>query len=113
MAMLWVPSSCSLRDFNGSHFCELLAGRRLLFIGDSTMQQLASVVMNTLAWTEGRSGSACSAQVLFGHSDTLVGRGMGNLNRGEPWLKWIDAAQPAVASTCEGLQIWFTGVAYA
>ena len=32
------------------------------------------------------------AQVLFGHSDTLVARSLGHNSRGEHWLRWAEAS---------------------
>ena len=53
--MLWEPSGCRLRDFSASAFCTALGDRTLLLVGDSTMQQLASVLMNGLAWEEAQA----------------------------------------------------------
>ena len=41
----WHPAHCQVTPFDGESFCAALGARRLLFVGDSTMQQMASVVM--------------------------------------------------------------------
>ena len=44
----WTPSGCQLPAWNATRFCALLGGKKLLFVGDSTMQQTASVVSRTV-----------------------------------------------------------------
>ena len=48
-ALEW-SGDCQLPKWNASRFCELLGGRRVLFVGDSTMQQTAAVLMSAIAW---------------------------------------------------------------
>ena len=55
LSLLWEPSSCRLRDFSAAAFCTALGDRTLVVVGDSTMQQLASVLMNGLAWEEAQA----------------------------------------------------------
>ena len=55
LSLLWEPSGCRLRDFSAAAFCAALGDRTLLLVGDSTMQQLASVLMNGLAWEEAQA----------------------------------------------------------
>ena len=55
LSLLWAPSRCRLRDFSAAAFCAALGDRTLLLVGDSTMQQLASVLMNGLAWEESQA----------------------------------------------------------
>ena len=55
LSLLWAPSRCRLRDFSAAAFCAALGDRTLLLVGDSTMQQLASVLMNGLAWEEAQA----------------------------------------------------------
>ena len=55
LSLLWEPSGCRLREFSAEAFCTALGDRTLLLVGDSTMQQLASVLMNELAWEEAQA----------------------------------------------------------
>ena len=74
LAYRWVPSRCRLREFDAAAFCRLLGSRRILFVGDSTMQQTANAVMGQVVWDLGRlnSTAGCESQLFFGLSDTLV-----------------------------------------
>ena len=59
----WRPSSCELPSFDPRKFCQLLNGRRMLFIGDSTVEQAASVLMNSVQmgyWGTGETSCATS-----------------------------------------------------
>ena len=107
----WVPRSNRLHEWNATRFCEILAHRRLLFIGDSTQQQTASVLMSAVAWgyhtaAGGTANSRptrrlrgnCASQISFGKSDTLVGRSLGRLNRGRPWHEWVAREEPAMSN---------------
>ena len=57
---IWKPSRCELLDFNGSKFCELLGGRKILLQGDSTMTQSYVTLINMLIAT---GGSKCKSQI--------------------------------------------------
>ena len=46
--MEWVPDDCRLPKSDASLFCELLGTRKMLLIGDSTMAQTATVLMNAI-----------------------------------------------------------------
>ena len=93
LSMQWESApGCSLRRWSAKSFCRALGARRLLFLGDSVMQQLAAVAMNAVAWDDG----GCSHQLVFGASDTLINARMGASNRGEHWLRWVDAVAPDV-----------------
>ena len=48
----WVPHACSLREFEPRDFCMRLGNRTVLLVGDSTMEQAASTLMNA-AFSEG------------------------------------------------------------
>ena len=104
--------------WNATRFCKLLAGRRMLFVGDSTMQQTASVVMSAVSWPYhtkhggtadsepiGRTGS-CASQLTFGKSDTLIGRPLGRLNRGKPWHEWVNLEKPAIVVLSAGAHVY-------
>ena len=38
--MRWVPSSCELAEWNATTFCKALGDRKMVMIGDSTMEQV-------------------------------------------------------------------------
>mmetsp|Transcript_70616 Transcript_70616/g.117262 ORF Transcript_70616/g.117262 Transcript_70616/m.117262 type:complete len:331 (-) Transcript_70616:407-1399(-) len=111
LSMEWVPSECALRDWDAAAFCRSLRGRRILFVGDSIMHEIASVVMNSVAWDEARNRSTrrCSRQIIFGMSDTLVARKMGAQNRGEHWLTWVGAVQPDIVVLSASAHIYGYG----
>ena len=82
---------CVLPKWDARAFCEALGSRRILFIGDSTMQQHAASVAHAVRWgsaqgfTQG-DGASCAARLLAGVSDTLLGRPrFGANNRGHAW----------------------------
>ena len=80
-----------LPPWSAARFCAALGGqRRILMVGDSTMQQTASALMSLIAFTGGR----CQTQIHFGMGDTLVGRELGVLNRGRPWTEWARRLAP-------------------
>jgi hypothetical protein len=66
LAMEWEPNGCRLHEWSAEAFCAALGRRRLLFVGDSTMQQLATVVMNGVAWEEAQA-SGCDAASSHRH----------------------------------------------
>ncbi|GAX22800.1 hypothetical protein FisN_24Lh081 [Fistulifera solaris] len=63
----WMSPSL-VQPFNATYTCELLGKRRVLIVGDSTGQQLASTLMNSLFHT------SCVAQFRFVQSDFLLPR---------------------------------------
>lgn len=48
----WVPRACLLHEFEPINFCKHLGNRTILLVGDSTMEQAASTLMNA-AFPEG------------------------------------------------------------
>jgi len=64
----WIPNQCYLIQWNADLFCKLLGNRKILFVGDSTMQQTASTLMSMI--TTGRA--ACAPQITYGWSTHLV-----------------------------------------
>mmetsp|Transcript_11783 Transcript_11783/g.19856 ORF Transcript_11783/g.19856 Transcript_11783/m.19856 type:complete len:200 (+) Transcript_11783:158-757(+) len=101
-AYRWRPSNCRLDTWNAQHFCHALGKRRLLFIGDSTMLQLATIAMNALNALNG----SCVDQIYFGHSGTLVARALGRHNTGVHWTKHVDALKPDIVLMNAGAHIW-------
>lgn len=67
----WTPTNCHLPTFDAAHFCSnVLRKRNLMVIGDSTMGQTATVLMNAVH-------HYCPEQIRFELSDSLIGRSLG------------------------------------
>eukprot|EP00566_Odontella_aurita_P009963 CAMPEP_0113531820 /NCGR_PEP_ID=MMETSP0015_2-20120614/3707_1 /TAXON_ID=2838 /ORGANISM="Odontella" /LENGTH=418 /DNA_ID=CAMNT_0000430695 /DNA_START=96 /DNA_END=1352 /DNA_ORIENTATION=+ /assembly_acc=CAM_ASM_000160 len=82
----YVWKSNALPEWDGGKtLCNLLGKRRLLLIGDSTMQQVATTLMNAVF--EG----GCQGQIYIADDDTLVGENLGASNRGEYWTKTVQS----------------------
>ena len=75
----WLPSKCQLVSWDPVRFCALLGRRKLVMVGDSTMNQAYVVLSNFLRW---RTAATCASQISFYASDTLTGRRYGHMNRG-------------------------------
>lgn len=96
-SLRWTPPA-GCPAINMSHVCEALGSRRLLFVGDSVVQQAAAVTMGRIAFEASRLADEssrrvlrdCSRRMAFGHSDTLIDEPLGTgLNRGKPWHVWV------------------------
>ena len=85
--------------FNPSMFCEQLGQRKLVFIGDSTMQQTATTVMNAIMWDGDGLSQKCAKQVVAVSSDTLTGKGYVIKGSGYPKGK-------------QGTKGWFRGITF-
>lgn len=94
----WVPKHCELKSWDKVTFCTLLRNRKMLFIGDSTMQQTAATVMNAVYGN-------CHRSMAFGISDTLVGRSFGAMNRGKSWSVWVQEFNPDIVVLSTGAHI--------
>jgi hypothetical protein len=77
----WVDKN--LPQFDASKTCQQLNERRVLMIGDSTMLQTASTLMNALF------PGGCQTQLFAVYGDTLVNRVMGGFNRGREWVHTV------------------------
>jgi len=66
----WVPNECVLPQWNTEAFCRLLGGRRILIVGDSTMQQTAASLYSMLLYNN--ASSECLGGIFFEMSDFLV-----------------------------------------
>jgi hypothetical protein len=77
----WQPQNCRLPPWSAKHFCCALDKRRLLFVGDSTQQQMFGALANLLV----EADAFCAEQVLFRHGDTLIAENLGAMNRGPAW----------------------------
>jgi hypothetical protein len=98
---VWVPHSCALSPWNAQKFCSLLKGRKVLLIGDSTMQQTASVLMNAIQWRQG----GCQKDIFSAMADTLVHRSFGSHNRGLVWTEWVAKILPDIVVISAGAHI--------
>jgi hypothetical protein len=79
----FVWKSPNLPEWNPSEFCQLLRShRRIIMIGDSTMSQAATTLMNAVhGW--------CQTQLVYFVVDTLIKEEFGALNRGPHWLEIV------------------------
>jgi hypothetical protein len=89
----------SLETWDPRRFCALLGNRTMLFIGDSTLEQSASTLMNAAA------AAGCQEQIALAMGDTLVHRHYGNMNRGRRWTHWMDTLKPDIAIISAGAHI--------
>lgn len=93
----WVPRTCALPQWDARRFCTLLGQRRLLLVGDSTMEQTGSALVALVQWGHLRDGgvaagnASCHRQISIVHSDTLIARHLGRFNRGifGGWLRAV------------------------
>ena len=94
----WNPRRCILPVFNVTRFCQLLRDRTLLFVGDSTSDQVAAAVINAIRLNFGfpepnlpiekQEKIGCGHTIRFAASDTLTGENFGQYNRGKHWLEY-------------------------
>lgn len=76
--------------FDPISFCKQLGtNRTILFIGDSTMGQIASILMNSVL------PGSCSPQLRYILSDTLILKPLGHLNRGMHWYEALKRYRPS------------------
>ena len=85
----WMPTGCKLPAWDAHAFCSALAGRRILFIGDSISQQVAAAIHNFIVW----GGGDCAVQLAHTEGDTLTGRPYGKRNLGCAWLDCVTNAR--------------------
>ena len=99
-ALTYAPSRCVLPRWNAREFCSLLAGRRILLVGDSLSEQTATVLMNSIALGyHDAPEQGCQTQVTFGFGDTLVGykTAKGPKHRGHSWAHYMRLFRPEIA----------------
>ena len=99
----WRWEASSLPPFDPHRFCSLLGNRTFLMIGDSTMAQTASTIMNAVF------PAGCQVQMTMCEADTLVGKKMGHHNRGFMWTHYVDVLQPDVVMLSAGAHIFPEG----
>jgi hypothetical protein len=93
-------SSHKLPDWKATETCRLLGNRTVLVIGDSTMQQLASTLMNSIFPV------GCQTQIKMAISQTLIGEALGKKHsRGKHWLKAVAKAKPDIVIISAGAHI--------
>ena len=73
----WVPMLCDLIPWNATQFCSLLGTRKIMNIGDSTMQQSAASLMSRLTTDmpfpldPTKRRPSCADQIYFGSIATF------------------------------------------
>ena len=115
-ALEWRPRACSLAPFDARRFCKLLAGRTVLLVGDSTVDQTHAALVNTVragfAFSPARNSSpvpgpvGCASKIHFAPSDTLIGVKFGRYNRGRPWLEYVRELRPDVVVLSAGSHLY-------
>lgn len=89
--------------FDKHKACDILGNRTVVLIGDSTMQQTSSTLMNSFHPTK------CAAQISFNQGDTLVGKRFVQYNRGRHWkdnvLSWTNP--PDIVIMAAGAHVHF------
>merc|ERR1712050_426356 len=94
---VWRPSACMLPRWDAKRFCRVLDGRRLMFIGDSIMEQVASSIMALVRnneWPLSEATASCLGNIRSGPSDTLLGF---EGDRGIHWKKLLREHRPHIA----------------
>jgi hypothetical protein len=81
-------------------FCQRLGTRKLLLVGDSTMSQSATTLMNAV------HAVGCQTQMIFVMSDTLIHENFGALNRGDYWTNPIVKHAPDIVIFSTGPHIY-------
>ena len=64
----WTPEYCSLAKFDAVEFCARLNGSKVLFVGDSVINQQAVTLMSAV--TSG--GGDCAYNIIFGRNSELI-----------------------------------------
>ena len=98
----WRPAGCRLVPWNTASFCALMGGRTMLWLGDSTMQEAASVVAAHAGW----GARGCRGQVHWARSDTLSRSRYGANNAGGSWTKHVSRVKPDVVVLSAGAHIY-------
>ena len=99
----YVASDCEFISWNANLFCQVLGNRTILIIGDSTVGQSASSIMNSIILDYfDTPQEGCQAQVMYQLADTLVGRPMGVLNRGRRWSEIVNDMKPDIVMLSAG-----------
>lgn len=86
----WEWQDPSLHPFNAQSACQKLGNRTVLLLGDSTMLQTATTLMNAL------KPGGCAPQVMVHKADTLILEDFGRLNRGLSWMNAVKLLDPDI-----------------
>eukprot|EP01039_Chlorochromonas_danica_P001001 gene1002-1087_t len=91
----WEADQCEMLAWDPELFCRLLGRRKILFIGDSTMQQTFASFVNMINWRQNRT--MCSDQLsisrimgFFQPYDEELAMWNGRLERLQPDMVMID-----------------------
>ena len=84
----YIWQSPYLPEFDPHRTCNLLGKRTVLMIGDSTMRQTASYLINMLF------PAGCQTQLQYRMSDTLIKKNFGSFNRGGHWRDSVIQTRP-------------------
>ena len=93
----WTPSNCHLPKFDPQLFCDdVLQNRSILIMGDSTMEQTASILMNAVH-------HVCPERIRFVTAGPDVGKRLGKLTKENTWYyivnKWNNDSDIIMLST--------------
>ena len=98
----WQPTNCHVPTWDAHRFCQVLAGRRLVFTGDSVMHQYAMVVMNAVAL----GGANCSESLFYANSNTLMPIDLPNRTSELPWNVTVATVKPEVVIMNTHAHVW-------
>jgi hypothetical protein len=88
------------RKWDANETCHKLGNRKVLMMGDSTMGQAAATLMNALF------PGGCQTQFTYTVCDTLVGRPMGHMGRGDNWTNFVNKYDPDIVILSAGPHIY-------
>mmetsp|Transcript_59213 Transcript_59213/g.63893 ORF Transcript_59213/g.63893 Transcript_59213/m.63893 type:complete len:362 (-) Transcript_59213:1405-2490(-) len=86
----WSSAALSAQ-FDPNTTCQILGNRTVALIGDSTMAQVASTLINSLV------PGGCHNQISIHSADTLVKRDFGGMNRGKHFIEYLYDLKPDIA----------------
>lgn len=77
----WIPSLCTMKEWDAQLFCSLLGNRTISLVGDSTMEQSSATLMSMIQ----SGGGGCAHQITNCRCDFLSF----GLHWGEPTVKEV------------------------
>lgn len=104
----WEPSERRLSPWSAEGFCEALGDRRLLIVGDSTMEQTAATIMAMVRGDIPPTDPMildCLKRIRFSKSDTLTGKMYNHMNRGRQWTAGVKEFRPHLIILSTGAHI--------